>query len=61
MFAEGMKIQQSLVAFKRCHRHQMIVASYAETPIGVLKWLGNGTNKKSQPLGWRHEEFMSLA
>ena len=56
-----MKILSSLVAFKRCRRHQMIVASYAETPIGVSKWLGNGTNKKSQPLGWRHEAFMSLA
>ncbi len=61
MFAERMKIQSSLVVFKRCRRHQMIVASYAAVPIGTAKWLGNGTNKKSQPLGWRHEAFMSLA
>ena len=24
---------------EECRRHQMIVASYAETPLGVSKWL----------------------
>ena len=41
----------------------MIVASYAAVPIGTAKWLVNEMVqiRKSQPLGWRHEAFMSLA
>ena len=45
----------------RCHRHQMIVASYAAMPIGMAKWLGKiWIYKKCKPLGLRHASSCPL-